>query len=214
MGAEDQDLEVAADLPFNAQRRRTGRWPAWLGRAAFESALIVFSVLLALGLNEWRDERRNSAEARAAIDAIVAEITSNRTALLHARENHLAVGAKLKTFATVGHKPTLNEMLNMDTFNPAGLVHAAWSAAQDGGYLDVLPYAVMLDVSKLYERKGGYTALGAQIAADLYDDLRRRGIEVVMVEGYTGLLALEQDFSNREKFLWSTATKSSARSRR
>jgi type II secretory pathway pseudopilin PulG len=48
----------------------------------FESALIVFSVLLALALEEWRDERVTASRAREAVAAITAELQANRSACL------------------------------------------------------------------------------------------------------------------------------------
>src|SRR4030081_2071500 len=54
----------------------------WLPRALFESALIVFSILLALGVNEWRDHRERMSHASEARHAFANEIRANRDLLV------------------------------------------------------------------------------------------------------------------------------------
>lgn len=56
-------------------------WRGWAVRAAFESALIVFSVILALAVTNWADQRKTAAEVREARAYFVAEIRANRALL-------------------------------------------------------------------------------------------------------------------------------------
>ena len=57
-------------------------WRRWLVRALFESALIIVSIVVALGVNEWRDKRELEAQGREARKAFAQEIQANREMLL------------------------------------------------------------------------------------------------------------------------------------
>ena len=52
------------------------KWRDWLPRVLFESALIVLSVLLALALNQWSDERKQDERVTLAIAGVRAEPTT------------------------------------------------------------------------------------------------------------------------------------------
>lgn len=61
-----------------------GRWPAWrrwAPRAVFESLLIVFSVVLALGVSNWAEDRRTDARMREMRAFLIEEIRLNRATL-------------------------------------------------------------------------------------------------------------------------------------
>jgi hypothetical protein len=179
---------------------RASRRPRWLARVLFESALIVFSVLLALALDQWRDSRRQAAAARVALDAIVAELESNRRAADEAVRFHRSMKAKLEAIAASGQIPS-REVAYSGMLQRAGVVSVAWTSARDTGALSELPYSLMLQLSRVYERQASYDALVGQILADIYMDGRRRGMEAVLREGFAGFIMLTQDFANREESL-------------
>ena len=56
-------------------------WRTWLPRVIAESVLIVFSVLLALGVDEWREDRELAREVEEARTAFATEIRGNRDLL-------------------------------------------------------------------------------------------------------------------------------------
>lgn len=60
---------------------RRGWWPAWLGRAVFESLLIVFSLLLALALNNWNEDRQTANRVAETRTFFAEEIAANRARL-------------------------------------------------------------------------------------------------------------------------------------
>ena len=182
--------------------RRTARreWSRRLPRALFESALIIFSVLLALVLNEWRDNRRQALRSQVAVEAIVAELRSNRGAAERAMTFHRSIHKMLEEVAAQGELPR-PDVVTGGLFNPANIVETAWVSARETAALEEWPYDLILQVSRVYERQAGYSNLGRQIVADVYMDLRRRGVEVVLQEGYGGFILLTQDFAGREDAL-------------
>jgi hypothetical protein len=62
-----------------------------------------------------------------------------------------------------------------------------------------MPYPLVLKLSRVYEWQAQYKNLGSQIVTDLYADLRRRGVEPVLRDGFAGFAILAADFINREE---------------
>lgn len=176
------------------------KMPAWMPRALFESALIVFSVLLALAVDQWRENRDVAARARQAIAAITTELQANRRAAENARNFHQGLHDRLKEIAGRQQIPTAAEAAN-GMFNPAPLLQTAWSAAREARALDSLPYDLVLKLSRVYEWQQAYSQLGHAIANDVYIDLRRRGFDAVLREGFVGFVLLTSDFAGRENQL-------------
>ena len=61
-----------------------------------------------------------------------------------------------------------------------------------------MPFDVRLSLSRIYHRQETYARLGAEIANDVYVDLRRRGVDPVLRDGFAGFIVLTADFANRE----------------
>lgn len=169
-------------------------------RVLVESALIVFSVLVALAVDEWRDERATAARAREAVAAITAEVQANRTAAQNAAAFHRQIHDTLKSIASKKQLPEPDVYMG-GMFNPANLVETAWIAARETGAIDAIPFPVVLRLSRTYERQAAYMRLGSAIASDVYLDLRRRGVETVLRDGFGGFLILSTDFAGREEDL-------------
>ena len=82
-------------------------WRRWMFRAVFESVLIIVSIVVALGVNEWRDRRELEAHAREARVAFGREITANRGILL-AEKSGLPDHRRLwERYRELGQKPVL-----------------------------------------------------------------------------------------------------------
>ena len=82
--------------PYRARSRE------WIGRAVFEAALIVFGLVGALLIDEWRDTRARNERLRAALASIRAELEANRAVLGSAIANHETVIARLKESGKTG----------------------------------------------------------------------------------------------------------------
>ena len=50
----------------------------WLPQVMFESALIVVSILVALGLDEWRENRQDAEVIRHALSTFLNEVQQNK----------------------------------------------------------------------------------------------------------------------------------------
>jgi hypothetical protein len=179
---------------------RLRRRPRWLPRVLLESLLIVFSVMLALAVDQWRDNRSRAARARLALDAIINELESNREAIDRAAAFHEEIAGKLKAIAASGELPS-REVAFGGIFQPANLIATAWTSARDTGAAEQWPYDLVLRISRVYERQASYNELRRNVTSDIYVDMRRRGAEAVLREGYAGFITLASDFANRERAL-------------
>lgn len=134
--------------------------PSWFGRALVEGVLIVFAVVLGFLVNEWREDVADRRAAEAAMGRVVAEIEANIEALEAVAGYHEEVveriGARL---AELEASPEGAEGVLFDEFprvlprgvNAPGLSRFAWEHAQQHGRLNVLPYARVSEVARIYE---------------------------------------------------------------
>ncbi|MGH7461127.1 MAG: hypothetical protein ACREMA_08870 [Longimicrobiales bacterium] len=175
-------------------------WRSWLPRVLVESLLIVFSVLLALGLDQWRDQRARVRRANLALEAIRAEIVENLGTLQRVRSHHLAMRDSLLSYAARRQAPPEQIYLG-GIFNP-GLTHAtAWESARETGVTGDLPYRLVLELSQVYDWQARYRSLGDALAQDLMAQVRREGRETVMRDRAARFIDLQEDFANREASL-------------
>jgi hypothetical protein len=72
---------AAPPRPTEPTRRVDAGWRSWLPRVLVESVLVVFSVLLALGVDEWREKRELGRQVQDARAAFAQEIRGNRELL-------------------------------------------------------------------------------------------------------------------------------------
>ena len=124
---------------------------------AIEVFSIVFGVLLALGVNEWRSVRSAEARAAAAVANIRQEIEANRTMLTTIHDNNV------RTVRAMAEDDADND--STAAFIPGlQLKDAAWEAARTSGALERLDYEVLLSLSGLYKIQDVYVSLGRQLS--------------------------------------------------
>ena len=126
-------------------------------RILLEAISIVFAVLLALGVDEWRDTRQLEEKAKRAHDHVVEEIRSNKKflTLLHQRNS--------ATVEFIMNDPDSKRDTSL-TFTPGlQLKNTAWITAQNSGLLSSLDYAVVLQLSDIYALQGIYREIGMQM---------------------------------------------------
>lgn len=104
MSAETpEDASSLAPRP-GSLRARMADWRRWAPRAVFESVLIVFSVVLALGVTNWAEDRREQRRADQMRVFLRQEVASNRTLLLSNDylPHHRRLQGELSRAATTG----------------------------------------------------------------------------------------------------------------
>jgi hypothetical protein len=113
---------------------------------ALEAFSVVFAVLVALGVDQWREDRENAQLADQAIQSIVTEIRSNQEEFAAANEANRAVIARLQEAAS---DPELRELGVQ--FEYSLLSEAAWQTAQMTRAAHFIEYETVQRVARLYD---------------------------------------------------------------
>lgn len=175
MPSPSPDTEAQSPRP----RRRV--LPPWAPRAAFECLLIVFSVVLALSLNDWAADRREAERAAQVRTALIAEIAANRDVL--AGEQHLPHHLNLRqVFGQAGGRPdapgdreaamqAVNALFSTG-LRPVRLRDAVWRSAGSGDLIARLPSQDVFLLAEIYRSQEDLETLnrtGYQTTVDLID---------------------------------------------
>jgi type II secretory pathway pseudopilin PulG len=165
------DQADAPETPLRGARSR-----AWIGRAAFEAALIVFGLVGALLIDEWRDTRERNERVRAALASIDAELEANRAALQSAIANHDTVIASLQA-------STPSAIYQEVIISGAPFSAVAWDAARDAGVTNELDHTTLLALGHAYRALAEYMAARTVFTNYLYTNdlpaLRHRPLALV-----------------------------------
>lgn len=125
------------------------------GRLAFESLLIVLSVLVGLALNDWREHRRERELATMAMANFRREIAENLDTLERVHPKHVAMQQRLADI--VADPPSRGTAFDVFLAElPRGgldtppLRDAAWETASSTGALRLLDYETAALLSETY----------------------------------------------------------------
>jgi 2-haloacid dehalogenase len=122
-----------------------------------EMVMIIFSILLALNLESWREGRKEKEQARIALQNISSEIRQNRKAVSTAIPLHHRFTDHLQE--TIGKLDKLNESgagqgkgIGIDfELRPPHLYQAAWQTVLSTQSLKKTDYQTILAIAELYE---------------------------------------------------------------
>jgi hypothetical protein len=129
----------------------------WLPRVIFESALITVSILLALGLDEWRENRETEATIRQAISNFLSEIQQNKARIDDAAPFNLGLYEVIDQRHRNGEIESMTDFISMmDSYSPVTLQSTAWETALATGSLAKMDYALVSALSLTYGLQGRY----------------------------------------------------------
>jgi type II secretory pathway pseudopilin PulG len=122
-----------------------------------EMAMIIFSILLALNLESWREGRREREQARIALQNISSEIRQNRKSVLsaiplhHKFTEHLQETiAKLDALEESGVKKEKSMGIDFE-LRPPHLYQTAWQTILSTQSMKRTDYQTILTIAELYE---------------------------------------------------------------
>jgi hypothetical protein len=120
-----------------------------------EAASVVFAVLLALAVDEWRETRSRNALATRARASILEEIRSNESELRNTRDNNRALLQRIEE--TLSRVKQRRGEISLDfTFKIAFLSSAAWQTAQMTQAANLLDFDWLRVASNAYELQDIY----------------------------------------------------------
>ena len=137
-------------------------------RVVFESALITVSILLALGLDEWRENREAEEMIKQAMSNFVSEIRQNKSRIdddtPFTKGLHEVIGQRYRD----GDITSMSEFIAIvDSYRPVALQSAAWETAVATGSLARMDYNLVLALSLTYNMQDRYMQINRAGMSDL-----------------------------------------------
>jgi hypothetical protein len=123
----------------------------WLPRVLFESALITVSILLALGLDEWRENRQDQDTVEQALSNFVSEIRRNKARVDDAAPFNRGLRDVLERRRRDGDITSSGEFIDIvESYNPVVLQSTAWETALATGSVSKMEYNLVSALSLTY----------------------------------------------------------------
>ena len=140
----------------------------WLPRVLFESALIVVSILVALALDEWRDNRQNDQLIKHALSSFVSEIRQNKARVEDAAPFNQGLRNVLSRHYQDDDISSVDEFVTMvESYSPVVLQSSAWDTAMATGSLAKMDYNVVSALSLTYSMQNRYIQTTSSSMAEL-----------------------------------------------
>jgi len=142
--------------------------PTWLPRVLFESALIVISILVALGLDEWRDDRQDEETVQLALSNFASELRQNQARVEDAAPFNRGLRSVLRNHYQDDDIESVEEFVNMvESYAPVVLQSTAWETALATGSLAKMDYNLVSALSLTYSLQNRYQLASRSGMADL-----------------------------------------------
>jgi hypothetical protein len=123
----------------------------------FESALIVVSILVALGLDEWREKREDAELVRNSLTTFLIEVQQNKIRVEDAVPFNQGLRQVLARHYFDDDVETVDEFVSMiESYSPAALQSTAWDTALATGSLAKMEYTVVTALSLTYGLQNRY----------------------------------------------------------
>ncbi|MDY7091819.1 MAG: hypothetical protein SX243_02495 [Acidobacteriota bacterium] len=170
-----------------------------LQEALFEAGFVVLGVVLALAANEWRQSRADAAQAEAALATMVQELEGNRQLVADSLAYHEELLAMIQGEHEEGWEPSPRNFPRGFIY-PAQLQQTAWSTANATGALTHMDYAVVVELSGVYQAQELYRWQSSSAGELVYEALFKEGIDAIAAN-YRNLGTVLSTFRYREQAL-------------
>lgn len=129
----------------------------WLPRVLFESALITVSILLALGLDEWRENQEDVETMEQAMSNFLREIRQNKARVDDAAPFNRGLHDVLDRRREQGSITSTSEFIDIvESYNSIVLPSTAWETALATGSVTKMEYGLVSALSLTYGLQSRY----------------------------------------------------------
>ena len=169
----------------------------FLTHLVFETVSIMIGILLALGVNEWRDERQNDQIVQKSIHNIIIEIENNRASLEQIIPYHQS--CKLSIEPGKNKEPNPNDFLSVwKGLNPPKLYQSAYESAKAVKAMTLMDYESSNAISQVYARQQFFYDMLHMYARVLINDLamhqqKQPLLNTSLVPVFNDLTAMEEE---------------------
>ena len=120
------------------------------GRLMLETGMIVFSILLALGLESWREQRKHVEMARTALASIRAELLGNRAQISRSLPLQRAQLARLSAWVAAMERGESTPFRLESGLSSPTLMVTAFDTARATAAVTYMDYDTVLAISRPY----------------------------------------------------------------
>lgn len=151
-----------------------------LPEIAVEAAMVVFAVLAAFGIDEWRETRQLRQFAVSARSAVETELAENLAEFRAMQSVLTTLTEQLEAQLEQAHRAVQEDRADLDgaldlNLRLPQISTAAWRVAQGSQAAPYFDYGWLIQVSRIYEVYEGYADVRGQVVADFGRILARRG---------------------------------------
>jgi hypothetical protein len=162
----------------------------WLSRTLVESLLIVVSIMGALALDEWREDREIQELVDRSVASFAHELQQNHDRVEAVRPYHEGLHHILERRIANGGMTSINEFRNiMEALQPAVLLASAWQTAVATGVLSRMNYELVSALSLTYSTQFRF------------DEVSRNGNSALLAPMNLAEDRLEVSLSNATRFV-------------
>lgn len=178
------------DSDYVPRSERSQNWRLWLPRVLFESALIVASILFALALDEWQEDREIDELVHRSMASFERELRRNQARIEAVQPYHHGLQSMLESRLTGDTIESAAEFRNiLDALQPAVLLNSAWQTAVATGVLSRMDYEVVAAVSLTYSTQ------------NRFDEVYRAGMNALLVPVNFAEERLDVSVYNASRFI-------------
>ena len=134
----------------------------------FESLLIIVSILVALALDEWRDDQNNEQNIDQALSNFISEIQQNKARVDDAAPFNRGLRDVLTRRQALGEIDSVRTFIgNIESYEPVVLQSTAWETAIATGALAKMDYDLVSALSLTYSLQNRYQQVSRNGANEL-----------------------------------------------
>ncbi len=137
-----------------------------------ETFSVVLGILVALAVNDWRENREHARLAAQVVTSFQREIATNDSALTERAAYHRAMADSLGALVarSAGREPPggLRAIRGWHGITPVLLRSAAWESALATQALSYVDYRTVADLSRIYEQQRRLDAISTGFIATMF----------------------------------------------
>jgi len=146
----------------------TGPRKRWLPRLVVESVVVMVSILVALVVDEWQEERAAEATVQWSLQSIRHELEHNREVLEETSQYHQALADTLLSLVASGASAIDEGVRPHGWLMTPQLTSAAWHGANATRATADMPASVVLTLAGVYQKQDQYLARREAVFSVLY----------------------------------------------
>ena len=152
------------------RKRSHLHFKVWFSRTIFESLLIVFSILLALGVRAWQDSREVNQLIARSMTSFREEIARNRSRIDDLYRYHVGLQSVLAEMSAHSDSESKQDIDNvLDSLQSAVLLTSAWDTALATGALGEMDYNKVFVLSLTYSYQQKFQTIYSSRLDDVLD---------------------------------------------